>query len=511
MDINSEYNYLRNKFRDYKRDELITLIIMYIRKFESDKDSLTTKGTPLPWHLFLMLKFAFLYSGENSAQKKPRYKDFADLYNKIVYFYGIYQQALLHQDGLQTFLSATAHSQFLYQLDIYKGDFARIKFLFYDMPNNTIHHQFSKQHSLTIHEFIEMLVALWSHIRINPTLIITNYYDVLNGFSFTNDKITSLLNIISRGKESLKEQLEALRGGVKNPLLQLGELTPFYKFPILTITENSHILYSRTILEQTLKLALVDFSKTKCGDEGVALFSTRFEQYTNSLLTDSGTEFLCEKDLGRKYGGKRTDFLVTEDQAAIMFETKSIQLSALSKANPSKRIILNELEDSVIKAITQGIELGSNISANGDANDFYLVIVTYGETYLGPQQEAWNYYFRKYFEPKFSSGELQRGILEPNKIFIISIYEFELLCTYRLNNGDFASLLRKTLQDNSSPSTSKFDLSLTLYDTDLTKSLPMIDKEFEALMDTLISRIEDTPPSPLPPLTLTPPAIPYEV
>jgi len=64
MDIDNKYKHLRNKFRDYKRDELITLPIMHIRKFESDKDSLTTKGTPLPWHLFLILKFVFLYSGE---------------------------------------------------------------------------------------------------------------------------------------------------------------------------------------------------------------------------------------------------------------------------------------------------------------------------------------------------------------------------------------------------------------------------------------------------------------
>ncbi|MHC1713166.1 MAG: hypothetical protein AB9872_13545 [Solidesulfovibrio sp.] len=491
MDIDKEYKYIINKFRDYKRDELITLIIMHIRKFELDKDSLTKRGTPLPWLLFLMLKMAFLYSGENSANKHPDHQDFAILYNFLLDFHGKYQKVLLQQDGPQTFFSATAHSQFLYQLDIHKGDFARIKFLFYDMPNNHIQRQFLQNHSITIQEFIEMLVALWVHIDRNPTMIIINYYDVLTFLNFNTDKITSFLSIISREKESIRNQLKTLRGGVKNHLLEVGELTCFYKFPMLTITRDSHILYSKTILEQTIKLFLVDFSKAECGDKGIALFADRFEQYVNKLLSYSGANFLCENDIVRKYGGKPTDFLAFEDDTAIMFEAKSIQISTLPKANPSKDIIINALKDNVIKAIIQGITLSSNINSREEATDFFLVIVTYGETYLGTQQDAWDYFFKDYFEPKFTTGELQRGVLEPNKIFILSILEFELLCAYRLKNGSFTPLLRKALQDNSTPITSKFNLLLTLEDADLHKPLSVIYRDFNMLFNVLAKRAKE--------------------
>lgn len=491
MNIESQIKAIRNKFRDYRLDDLIIQITIHIRKNEINTNSLTTPGTPQQWLLFLMLKFSILYAGQNNAQKKANEADFRKLYNMLHELNGVYQRILLDQDGYPTLLTSLAHTQFYYQLNFTKSDLARIKFLFYDLENTKIDFAFRSKFNLGITTYIKMLLFIWFHIYRHPDLLIIDYKNYLTECMFTTVEIENFISIVSKDTLFIKNEHITAKGNVTNALLQPGEFTPFYNFPILKTSGTEGIIYSRRILEKHLGHFLFEFIKSEPDDSVISFFSSKFEKYARSLLTSAGASFISENELGNLYESKRTDFLIVEDKTNIMIEIKSVRLPSYCKANPSKEIILRALEDNVIKAITQGFELSDKIYCRDHISDFFLLIVTYDDMYLGKPQTAWDYFFKEYFNEQLKEQCLPSWHLNPEKIFIISIDEFEILCNYRYLNNNFSSILNRAVLENKNPSTAKFNISLLFDDINEWKLLPIMERHLDDLCDIIHNQIQE--------------------
>lgn len=159
--------------------------------------------------------------------------------------------------------------------------------------------------------------------------------------------------------------------------------------------------------------------------------------------------------------------------------------------NPTSSVVVNALEDNVLKAFFQGHELSANLNVNeGNSIDNYiLLIVTYDDMHVGPFNEAYNLWFGDYCNPKFESGECQRGPLESENVFIASIKEFEHLCACRNSENGLTPLFERAIADNRDPETRKFMLSQSLPNQGANE-LPFITEQFEGLWNRVIEKFK---------------------
>jgi hypothetical protein len=389
------------------------------------------------------------------------------------------------EDGLVPFINAMAFQQFWTQKKFYKGDFARFNYFFRN-EEKLYSKDFKSHYGISISIYTDMLVAIWVFSEMISNQIYIKCESILASFGFEKESITHFLKISSRTTDELKIDISEMHQRINSPILQYGEHTPLFRYPILKIKENDYIVYSKRILENALILNIFLFIKEHGSDKSIADFANIFEQYINDLLSSSHSVFKTENELVRKYDGKVTDFLITEKNWSIMIEAKSIRLSDLERANPTKDVILNALKGDVVKAIFQAQELSNYLYKKQNHQNFALIIVCYDDIHLGSPYRAYKEYFESYCESKYLSGERVRGHVPPENIFIVSVRDFESICTHRKTIGNFSSILEKAIKDNHDPQTEKFSLVQALPDIKITKGLDVINTNFNELWKHII-------------------------
>ena len=487
MSFDQGYKQVRNRVKSLNLDDLYSRIILHMRQWENTPPEVFEHNQPMPWLLIYMLKLCALHGGSNQNVSPAENIDFIRIYNQLHELDGDYQMALLNEDGIHSFVTATAFKQFWYQQGLYRGDFARANFLFRE-PDGHVASSFLEENGFSTREYVEMIVALWVYTSRHLDSLYVNYKNRLMQFGHSEAVVNSFLGMISRTKEELRNELREQDGAIRSYLLQFGEHTPLFRFPLLKVNEDESIVFSKTVLERALCLNLFEYAKYKSGDEGLADFADRFEDYIHELLLASGAETIRENEIGEQYEGKKTDFLVIEDDLAIMIEAKSVRLPDIARANPTREIITNSLKDNVIKAIFQGHELSNKLFEEDDSREFVLIVVTYDDIYLGAPETAYEHYFEAYCEQQFEEGNFTRGHLQPKAIFTVSTKDFELVCRHALNSGGFKDLLETAISSNDDPATRK--LSLTMYcEDDHDEELGIIEENYEALWAAVVDRI----------------------
>ena len=490
MSFEAEYKKARNTIRSADIETLLIRIVMLLRKHELAPYEDLGKGNPLPWLMLDIFKMGVLYAGTNQDLRKVDDQFFAKIYNQVYDLNGIYQHALLTQDGKETYFTAVAFKQFWYQQSLYKGDFARANYLF---RNSKSHYRekFYEIYGFGLDEYVEMIVSIWIHLNENQDLIYYNYKELLIQFGHEERTVIRFLNIISRTKEELKEELIKQDKAIGHPLLKFGEHTPLFRYPILKNSDDSYMAYNKVLLQRALDLNLFEFVKSQCGEEGIQEFATNFENYSNELIRNSGANYIREEEIKAKYGGKQTDFLVEEGELSIMIEAKSVRMSDITRANPTKKTIVNDLKDNVIKAIFQGMELSNKLQEEDNSREFALIVVAYDDLHLGTPETAYNYYLKEYCEQQFEEGNFEKGPLPTDAIFLVSIREFEKICIYSKQLGGFSTIIQAALKDNLKPETKKFTLSMSCpKDIPIDEGLCTIDQNFYDLWEDITIRIK---------------------
>lgn len=487
MDFMAEYKKARNLIKGAKLDDLLTRITLYIRKHELSPSEVTEKGQPMPWLIFDIMKMAVLHAETNQKIKPVDEEFFAKIYNKLYELDSVYGTALLKQDGPRSFFTAIAFKQFWYQYGMYKGDFARANFLFRSGTGHYID-QFEEINGFSSSEYVEMVVVLWILLESSPETIYDDYKKHLVDAGHKEQSVDAFLGMISRTKESLKEELIKQDDVIGHPLLKFGEHTPLFRYPLLKIKEDSYVAYGRMLLERAMCLNLFEFAKAETGEEGIQDFAANFEEYTSELLRSSGAEYIREDRIKELYGGKQTDFLVHEGELSIMIEAKSVRISDLARANPTKETIPNALEDNVIKAIFQGMELSNKLYEEDNSRSFALIVVAYDDVFLGPPEDAYEYYLKDYCEKQYEEGNFERGQLKPEAIFLVSVRDFEQICTTRKAVGDFSSILSSAIEGNKEAETKKFSLIQSCPKVEIKEGLCVVDQNFNDLWEDITAR-----------------------
>ena len=156
---------------------------------------------------------------------------------------------------------------------------------------------------------------------------------------------------------------------IKNPYLQLTEMSPFVRYPLLKLGDE-YLVYSYQVLKETISNIFYDVMKSEGGSPLAEEFSVVLERYVDRGVASLGIEYYVEKDLFHAFPDENvTDFLIPFSDFTLMIEVKAVEMRPIVKANPKNKPLQRELEDSIIKGTVQGFSLANSIMRSQDKLD----------------------------------------------------------------------------------------------------------------------------------------------
>lgn len=496
MKFDDKFRAFRNKLRNLNKQQLVVTAIRKLHEVEGMSPQLM-KGA-YPWYLLLLIRWALEY--ENKHQYYPNdvdYGMFVRLVNMINDMDADTSQIFLKEGqafGLAKFLRITAHKQFWLQNSRGSWDLARQEIMYSKLPEtHPVASYFRQQVGLSIHDFLALASMVWVWNTQDTSRLSFLANSLFSNTVYNQEIIDAFCRNLSLTLAEMQQYLITRKQGVKNPFLQFAEQTPFIRYPFLIINEE-HYVYSKRVLEETIASFVYDFIKSSNNATLINHMANLFEAYAGNCLSQVISVLYDENDLRKSFPGhKVTDFLVSLEQCTILIEVKAIDLRSSVKVYPDNKSLINELRDSVIKAVIQGYRAAQKILENRDTlaihnrDSFFLLIITYRQLYMGPGRMVWEEFLQNAVISELNGEVFDETIISPDRIIILSIEELEMLMGVLWEKKAVLSdILDAVVTNNAHGETSKllFVQHFEEYMGDLV-SYPFLDDEFEAFWNAV--------------------------
>jgi hypothetical protein len=454
-----------------------------------------------PWRLFLLIKWGFEYGGENYPLRNADNNMLVKLINMLHEFEYLETDPFLEENNyisIQKFLRTSAFQQFWLQKRLDSWKLARQNVLFCDLPSeHPIHINFEQSmRGVRMVDFLVLSVGLWSWLEMESNNISFQPEILFQNLGYPKDIIFSYCNAISLTPDGVKKYLRERKKAIENPYLQLKENSPFIRYPVLKL-DGSYLVYSQKLLKETILNIFYDVMKAQGGSDLAKKFGFILEEYVKRDLASLNLDYYTEKELSRTFPGVNvTDFLVPFSDLTLFIEVKAIEMRPIVKVSPKNKSLRRELYDSIIKGTIQGFSLANSISLGLDPLDipsrsnFFLMIVTYRDLYLGAGDVVWEEFLRDTVEPVLNEKNISVDLIPAERIIILSIDEFDMFVSVLWQGSATVSdIFCEMLKTNQKLETRNLMFSQHL-DKLLNKDQqhPFLNKEFEALRTTITEK-----------------------
>ena len=162
-------------------------------------------------------------------------------------------------------------------------------------------------------------------------------------------------------------------------------------------------------------------------------FGRVFESYVQIGLDACGVDYETEQQLQARLGdGKVADFLVKEGDVRVWIDAKGIELPLMGMVAHDPDYVCKRIEKSVLKGLEQIDASLERLGPGADGQDFVL-LVTYDDLLLGNGE---------FFVDSIGARSrllqpiLRAGRVLPERIFFMSIREFDTLISHLQNTGE---------------------------------------------------------------------------
>jgi len=190
---------------------------------------------------------------------------------------------------------------------------------------------------------------------------------------------------------------------------------------------------------------------------------------------------------------KVTDFLLPFEEFNLLIELKAIEMSPIAQVNPTNEVLENELQESVCKGVVQGYSLINSLKYGNDnlnlknRNEFYLMILTYKNLYLGPSSLVWDEFLKDTVENILIKNAISIDLISPNRIVFLSIEEFDLLVSILWERkGNIKDILKLVEESSGNPKKMKYTFAQYLDDYSSEKmSHPILDNFFSKFIEKI--------------------------
>ena len=496
-----QFKRVRNQIR--KLDTLSLVYTATAKLHEIDTKPFEEWGGFLPWRLLSLIKWGFEYGGENYPLHKADKNTLGKLMNMLHEFEDAETDPFLKENsftGLQKFLRTRAFQQFWSQNPLGHWIIARQKVLFCDLPSeHPIHINFEQSmKGIRMIDFLVLSVSLWSWMKMESNDIRFQPEILFQNLGYPKDIIFSYCNAISLTPYGVKNYLRERNKAINNPYFQLMEISPYIRYPILKLN-GSYLVYSQRLFNVTISNTFYDVMKAQGGNDLAEKFGFILEEYVKRDLASLKLNFYTEKELSRTFPRvKVTDFLVPFSDFTLFIEVKAIEMRSIVKVSPKNESLRRELNDSIIKGTIQGFSLANSISLGLDSlnipsrSNFFLMIVTYRDLYLGAGDVVWEEFLRDSVEPVLNEKNISVDLIPAERIIILSINEFDLFVSVLWQNSATVSdIFSEMLKANQ-----KWETKTLMFSQHLDKlrnknqQHPFLDNEFKALQNIIAEKFQ---------------------
>ncbi len=462
----SKYKPIRNDIRKFDAEKLLLLTLKHLHKVSKTPAREWSSTGMTPWELLLLVKWT-LHESSESKSKKPMYRDFARIVNKIKDMSDDLGVPKDSSHKLEKFFRKMAFQQFWLQQGqtLSRAKLGRTIELFLNMEcRYDLDMLLTEKLGLNRKDVLDLSFITW--VKLNSDLekepfLTGGFFSTINNIN--QEKLTKFFNLISVDYDdaiSLAKEATSKRSFS----LQRFEQTPFKNKPFLR-TDKGLLSFCPIVFSDYLENFFYDFAKTESGGAFNHHFGKVFESYVDAGLQEITTSYIREGEIKRRFGCNKTvDFFIENDNGNILIECKAIELSPLARVNPVDNVLESSLKDSIVKSIAQSIEVISSIdvSKNKPTSDInYVLVVTFKELYLGNGEVAWEEFIKDAVEKYYP--EHDTSVIDPEKLFFVSVNDFDKVCSiYQERLNDFLLKLKDIAAAKQSPEDMKYVFGMYL-------------------------------------------------
>lgn len=439
-----DFNQIRDKIKQYQLSSLVSYILRYLKLTQKDEN----RRFPF-WNLLVLLKWAYLYTTDFKVRKEIKPHEFEALVQLINDFESGYLNNEFKSDrDVKRVFRILAYQQFSHQERFYKSMIDRQKVLYIKLKSSyDIEKEFEDLTKVKLKPFFDCCTFLYIYFNksdfdkkyIFDGLLNSDFFELFDKIH-PESEIEPFLKLIALKS---KEEFDMLQK-MENERLQLYETNFYVTKPILFFQNQYHLIH-KAVLVQFMKHFVYNFLKQNSFSFPEE-FGKRQERYLELGLKEVNIQYKTENELRKLYSlEKVTDYLVNNN---ILIECKAIELHPRSGILRTHDIISNELNKSITKAYCQLLSTARVIDEN---QEWYGIIITYKEMYLGFGNDAWDEFLKTRVTEFCNQNNIDLGILPPNNLFFIDIESWDyIIQAIKDKKGNLKEILAKAKDLNTS-------------------------------------------------------------
>lgn len=221
-------------------------------------------------------------------------------------------------------------------------------------------------------------------------------------------------------------------------------------------------------------------------------FGKLFEEYVRKVIDTTELRYFAAKDIKQLMPSdqKSVDFLVIENDAAILIDAKGVEMSLVGRAALHPYEVIRATKDSVMKGIKQAFSVVQNLNRSNldekilENKRLYIVVITYKHLFVGNGATFYHSIAKTEID-KLAKEHDAENLVPIENMFFLSIDEFDLLVESHLaTHHSLGSIFEKVIERNSSP----LNMSM-FFGWSLSKIYP--DLKMPRFLDQEITRITE--------------------
>ncbi|PZP83507.1 MAG: hypothetical protein DI582_10885 [Azospirillum brasilense] len=411
----------------------------------------------------LIIRWTYQY-GDTAARREITEPEFNQIYNEIYSLGdGIRFEGQDTSNVFESFFRRTLFHQLPFQLsinDVGTG-LSRQMVMFCELGQPYgIEQEFERITGLTASIFLELYFACWACLKAgNPIWLDLGKYAQL----YPNNEVARFYELLAKDFANAQAFIRDYTANPnkverKNIQYQINEHTPLERYPLYK-TNGRYMPYSIMLFNNAMLNNMCDIFKADNPNFSSTSFGKIFESYVGKGVALACSDFIAEDELKKLVpkNSKVADFLVREDNAAIIIEAKSTEQHEVARIYQTKEALLFNIKSNpIFKSLLQVITTAHHLKAAGHLkpeNRVFALIPTYKDYLIGPPRNFWDNIIGEEMTRKLQELGLTNHI-SPEDIFYVSIADFDYLMAGAAETGvSIGTLLAQIVERNRSPET----------------------------------------------------------
>lgn len=473
----TEFKPIRNKLSSFRKDDVIIICFNNLKNiWNLNPIEILQKKLPLPWHLFLILKWGFVYCANKYEGKHFTQNDFANIYKNLKELPSNYKW-IESKDSLDLWkwIRANFTGQFTYQINSGIYGLAAMDIMINDIKiDYDIATRIKNIVGVDTEDFLNFQFLI-NGLFINDDSQKKYSLEFFNTFKQESDlkNIEIFLKYISLDFYGVEAFLTDHHKILANPEFEYNLLSPLWKKPLYRFN-NNYVAYHKSLINNFTEFGLYDILKTSDSEGFSSSFGYCFEEFITIPLQIYTNNYRREKQIKKEFNvTNAVDFLLKEEKQTLLIEAKSAEMYELTPLNPEMKYLEQTFRNSLIKAYKQifqnTYELKKRNPSNFKSDNFWAIIVTYKDFMFGSPELIWLEFMQTKIMEELPAEIISDSQIDPFKIFTLSLYEFELLMHYAKSKKiSVIDLLNHAYSNNLVRETKKFSFIMHLADNNLT-------------------------------------------